>query len=112
MYRYLIDTNIISEALKPIPANQVINRLEQYKYDIAICTPVWHELLFGLYRLPSSDKRNKLKHYLYDVVGKLPLFAYNQDAAEWHAKERARLTKIGKTPPFCGWSDCSNCEGK
>jgi tRNA(fMet)-specific endonuclease VapC len=30
----------------------------------------------------------------------LPVFNYDQPAAEWHARERARLTKIGKTPAF------------
>ena len=25
---------------------------------------------------------------------------YNRDAADWHARERARLSAIGRTPPF------------
>jgi tRNA(fMet)-specific endonuclease VapC len=28
------------------------------------------------------------------------ILPYGQDAAEWHAAERARLTATGKTPPF------------
>lgn len=30
----------------------------------------------------------------------MPILPYNQAAAEWHAKERARLEAIGRTPPF------------
>ena len=30
----------------------------------------------------------------------MPILSYNQKAAEWHANERARLTAIGRTPPF------------
>ena len=30
----------------------------------------------------------------------LPVFNYDRDASEWHARERARLAKIGKTPAF------------
>jgi tRNA(fMet)-specific endonuclease VapC len=28
------------------------------------------------------------------------MYSYNEDAAKWHACERARLQLIGKTPPF------------
>ena len=30
----------------------------------------------------------------------MPILPYGQEAAEWHAKERARLTALGRTPPF------------
>ncbi|MEN8220302.1 MAG: VapC toxin family PIN domain ribonuclease [Pseudomonadota bacterium] len=57
-------------------------------------------MLFGCQRLPVSRKRQKLEQYLYETVAKLPILPYCLEAAEWHAKERARLSLIGKTPPF------------
>lgn len=30
----------------------------------------------------------------------MPIFSYDLTAARWHAEERARLTKIGRTPAF------------
>ncbi len=57
-------------------------------------------MLFGCQRLPVSRKRQKLEQYLYQTVVKLPILSYTQEAAEWHAQERARLSLIGKTPPF------------
>jgi tRNA(fMet)-specific endonuclease VapC len=30
----------------------------------------------------------------------MPVFDYDLKAAKWHAQERARLSKIGKTPAF------------
>ena len=30
----------------------------------------------------------------------LPVFDYDLKAAKWHAQERSRLSKIGKTPAF------------
>ncbi len=33
-------------------------------------------------------------------VAYIPILPYNQAAAEWHARERARLTRIGQSPPF------------
>jgi tRNA(fMet)-specific endonuclease VapC len=71
--KYLLDTNILSEAIKPIPSINVLNRLQQHRNEIGICSPVWHELLFGAYRLPVSAKREKLERYLYQVVRQLPI---------------------------------------
>lgn len=30
----------------------------------------------------------------------IPILPYDHRAADWHAGERARLTALGKTPPF------------
>lgn len=30
----------------------------------------------------------------------VPILDYDRDAAEWHARERARLVSKGQTPPF------------
>jgi len=39
--------------------------------------------------------------YLLEVVAPtVPILAYDASAAEWHASERARLTRLGRTPPF------------
>jgi tRNA(fMet)-specific endonuclease VapC len=34
------------------------------------------------------------------VAASLPILAYDQTAAVWHAAERARLQASGKTPPY------------
>ena len=34
------------------------------------------------------------------VAPSVPILPYDQEAASWHAAERARLTAVGKTPPF------------
>ena len=99
--RFLLDTNIVSEALRPFPSTAVLDRIEQNKGRVGIATVVWHELLFGLERLPPSRRRSALEAYLLRVVqATMPSLPYDQAAAEWHAKERARLVAIGRTPPF------------
>jgi tRNA(fMet)-specific endonuclease VapC len=50
--------------------------------------------------LPVSAKREKLERYLYQVVRQLPILPYDLESAEWYAQKRARLTQMGKTPPF------------
>lgn len=98
---YLLDTNILSEPLKPSPNLGVLEKLQSHRIALATATIVWHELKFGCARLPDSRKRQILEHYLSDVVLEtIPLLDYDEQAATWHAEERARLVALGKTPPF------------
>ncbi len=99
--KYLLDTNVASEPLRPTPNAKVMARLKQHQYELAIAAVVWHELWFGCNRLPASAKRAAIENYLNQVVAvSMLILPYDQPAAEWHAAERARLTRIGKTPPF------------
>ena len=98
---YLLDTNIISEPLRPAPNQSVLERLKRYEAEIAIATVVWHELLYSLYRLPNSAKRSAIEQYLNEVVAPtIPVLPYDTQAAQWHAAERARLAGLGHTPSF------------
>lgn len=89
------------EAEGPIVRVGRIGKLQQHKEEIGIATVVWHELLFGWQRLPHSLKKRTIGDYLFQVVREtMPILPYDKTAAEWHARERVRLTAIGKTPPF------------
>lgn len=62
---------------------------------------VWHELLFGVARLPDSRRKGNLQDYLATVVApSFPILPYAEAAAEWHAEERARLAALRQTPSF------------
>ncbi len=99
--QFLLDTNILSEPLRPHPNPQVMMQLRQWRHAIAIPTIVWHELWFGCYRLQPSTRRTAIEQYLTNVVAvSLPILPYDARAAHWHANERARLSALGKTPPF------------
>jgi tRNA(fMet)-specific endonuclease VapC len=99
--RYLLDTNVISEPSRPIQNPGVLRRLELHRKEVCIASIVWHELLFGWERLPDSRKKRDLERYLFQVIRpSLPALPYDSDAAEWHARERARLAAVGRTPPF------------
>ncbi len=99
--RFLLDTNIISEPLRPAPDPAILARLHEHRAEIAIAAVVWHELWFGCLRLPPSARREAIEHYLRRVVGPaIPILAYDGPAAEWHSAERARLAGLGRTPAF------------
>ena len=99
--KYLLDTNVVSEPLRPKPSSTVVRKLQKHEQEIAIASIVWHELRFGVERLPSSRRREVVERYLEEVVlPAIPILAYDQPAAEWHARERARLVSRGETPSF------------
>jgi tRNA(fMet)-specific endonuclease VapC len=101
MLRYLMDTNVLSEPLRASPNPRILERLERYREGVATAAPVWHEAVFGLRRLPPSRKRRAIEVYLFEVLQPyLIILPYDREASEWHAAERARLEKAGKTPPF------------
>lgn len=71
------------------------------KDEIATAAVVWHEMWFGCYRLPPSARRMTIETYLTQIVAPgIPVLPYDQEAASWHAAERARLAALGRTPPF------------
>ncbi len=99
--KYLLDTNVISEPLRPAPHPKILQRLQKHQEQLATASIVWHELLFGFYRLPASAKRTAIENYLFQVLApSTPILPYDEQAAEWHAAERARLVQAGKTPSF------------
>ena len=99
--RFLLDTNVASEPLRPKPKPHILACLKQYQSELAIASVVWHELWFGCCRLPKSAKRTAIEAYLKEVVARtIPVLPYDDRAAEWHALERARLIAAGKTPAF------------
>ena len=99
--KYLLDTNVVSEPLRPKPQHGVIRKLSRHEDEIAISSVVWHELRFGVERLPPSRRRNVIEQYLDEVVlATMPILDYDHAAAQWHAHERARLTATGETPSF------------
>jgi tRNA(fMet)-specific endonuclease VapC len=99
--KFLLDTNILSEPMNLIPNKGVMQKLQENATEIATASPVWHELLYGTFKLPVSKKRKTLETYLFDVVlTDIPLLPYDSRAARWHAEERARLQAKGLTPAF------------
>ena len=99
--RYLLDTNIISEPIPTLPNANVMAKLIEAKSTVAIASIVWQEVLLGCYRMPDSKRRRAIEAYLQEEVKvKLPILPYTQEAAEWFAKERARLIPIGLTPSY------------
>jgi tRNA(fMet)-specific endonuclease VapC len=99
--RYLLDTNVVSEPLRPKPDSIVLKRLVQYQASCFTAAVVWHELWYGCTQLPASLRRERIENYLLQMVQPLfPILPYDSEAATWHAGERARLKALGLTSLF------------
>lgn len=99
--RFLLDTGIVSAPIAKEPSRSVLRRLNQHGLHCAIAAPVWHELVFGCERLPAGKRKIALEDYLETVVRtSFPILPYEESAAAWHGKERARLDNQGRAPPY------------
>ena len=99
--QFLLDTNVLSEPLKLEPNPKVLDLLLANSKVMAIATAVYHEIIFGYLKLPDSKKKRGIEAYVrQDIEEKLLILPYDKTAAKWHARERARLGKIGKPPPY------------
>jgi tRNA(fMet)-specific endonuclease VapC len=99
--RFLLDTSTVSAAMWKAPDPGVLAKLVQHGGECAISSQAWHELRYGVGRLPRGKRRDVLAAFLRDVVHPtLPILAYDERAAEWLAQERIRLEKAGKQVPL------------
>ncbi|HWL84761.1 MAG TPA: type II toxin-antitoxin system VapC family toxin [Polyangiaceae bacterium] len=98
--KYLLDTNIVSEPTKRKPAEAVLHHIKRHAGQMVVASLSVHEMIHGIERLPEGRKKEVLEAYVTAIRATLPVIPYGERAAEWHAMERARLERIGKTMPF------------
>lgn len=99
--RYLLDTNILSESLKPESDANVVKRLLENTAYIVTAAPVIYEIVQGAKRLPESKKRREILRYLDEFVyPKVPILSYDKQAASLHGDLQAELSLAGKTAPL------------
>lgn len=98
---YLLDTCIVSEPSRPIPNALVLERLKEHEDRCCISSFTWHELLYGIERLPESVKKRRLFSYAMDVVAPyVPMVDYDGSSAWIHAQLRAKAEAEGRVLPF------------
>ncbi|HJO61477.1 MAG: PIN domain-containing protein [Desulfobacterales bacterium] len=71
--KYLIDTNVLSEAVKTVPDTSALKEFEKFQHEIVTTAPVWHELQFVCQRLislPAEHDFEQLPHAKFIVHNK------------------------------------------
>ncbi|CAG9186344.1 type II toxin-antitoxin system VapC family toxin [Cupriavidus pinatubonensis] len=97
---WLLDTNVISEAMRQRPDAGVMENLARYEGELAIPAPVWHELRYGWLRMPDGQRKDAVGRFVQDVVGSLSVLPYDGAAARIHAELRQSRERAGFTLPF------------
>lgn len=98
----VLDTNVVSEAMKPEPNSAVLAWLNQQASDTLYLTSVTlAELLFGISALPGGKRRNTLARTL---DGLLELFGdrvlpFDGDAARQYAPLAVAARSVGRGFP-------------
>lgn len=100
----VLDTNVVSEPLRPEPASEVLDWLDAQEAGTLYLTTVnLAELLAGIESMPAGRRRTKLKGALVDRM--LPLFEgrilpFDQKAAQVFARINASAQSVGNRISF------------
>ena len=102
MARFLLDTNVLSEPLAPKPDAATLRRLGERSPESVTAAPVVHELRFGASLLepsrPPPTRSNATS--TTSCCDSTRSSRTTRRPREWHARERARQTRIGRPPPW------------
>lgn len=102
MTRYLLDTNIISDATKPAPSPAIAAWLQgQRDSDLFISTLTLAEIERGILEKPAGRKRRALEEWFRSADGPLKLFAgrilaFDESAASTWARLMAQGKRTGQ----------------
>ena len=97
--KYLLDINVISEAEKIFPNSGLMQKLHKHHHECALSSVTWHELIYGYHCLPASKRKERIADFI-KTLKVFPVLAFEQKAAEYLAKERARLKLLGLKPAY------------
>jgi len=100
--RYLLDTNIISDATKPVPSELLVAWMaDQSDEDLFIASLTIAEIRCGLLEKPAGRKRDQLEQWFSGPQGPQALFsgrvlAFEEKAALIWARLMAEGTAMGR----------------
>ena len=98
---YLLDTNIVSEIMKPKPDEEILSKIQKYENLSSISSTTWNELLFGVNIMEAGKKRDTLFELLVKgIQSSFEIIHYDNHAAWIQADIRARLKKNGNPIEF------------
>lgn len=97
---YLLDTNIISEPVKPNPNLSVLKKIgENIEYS-NICSVTWAETLTGIKTLSKGKKKDMLFDYATNQIQRLyEILPFDSFAATIYSDIISQLKEKGKLPP-------------
>lgn len=74
--------------------------MTRYRNEMAVCSPVMHELRYGWLRMQDGRRKDMIGRFLQEVLGCLPVLSYDATAARLHAQLRHTRERQGMPLPF------------
>jgi len=94
---HVLDTNVISEMLRPRPNPSVrawLARLERRRQAVAATTAA--ELLAGVATMPRGRRRDRLSHLIEDALAGIAILPFDERAAHHYAQITATRRAAGR----------------
>ena len=96
----LLDTNVLSELMRPQPDQRVLNWVNDLESaDVAISVMNEAEILHGLARLPDGARKQGLQACWHALISDLfidRIWPFCSDAAHWYAELLVRRERLAR----------------
>jgi len=91
----ILDTNVLSETMRPAPNEAVIAWVERHGADIATTAITVAELRYGVERLPVGSRKRALETVLDSGLAGIPVLPFGEPEAVAYAAIRAAHEAAG-----------------
>lgn len=96
----VLDTNVLSEALRPSPAPQVLDWMAKQPRTSLFTTSVTRgEILYGVYLLPDGRRRQQILEVVRDILDQDlagRVLSFDRDAADAYARIAVARRQVGR----------------
>lgn len=99
----VLDTNVVSETMKPQPSPRVTAWLDQQAVEtLYLTSPTMAELLFGIAAMPAGPRKNRLTGNLDALLAIFEgrVLPFEVDAAHHYARLATTARKAGRGLPI------------
>ncbi len=96
---FLVDANVLSEALRPAPEVRVVEWLRRNERDLAVDPVILGEIRFGIHLLPAGARRQRLERWFEQGVRRLVCLPWDAETGLRWAKLLADLRRTGAAMP-------------
>ena len=98
MTGFLLDTNVVSEAIKPVPDPRVTEFLRDRHDRLWLSVIVLYEMEYGVHLLPRGRRRLAVATLIAGIVTNYGnrILPVNREVAQRAAKLRARARRAGR----------------
>ena len=99
---YLVDTNVLSEPMRPKPDRNVVSWLEKHESDLFVSSVSIGELRFGIVRLAEGKRKQEFEKWFEELyrIFQDKVLAYDAVVAIRWGDIQARQEVIGRTIPI------------